>query len=162
VIGAQKQNRIRDFQILEDFAGGTAGVNITGMGKYQRFGLVGSLRRSEVFLAKLPEFARVGRVKGAGHMRSADQHQADPVKGLKPAFFRRALFAAPFLAGLLVMLAGLQDLQDAFPLDLFLEPLNGFLKRFVLSYIDLRHAFAYLSLWGWKSWGNGQLLYAFP
>jgi len=45
-------------------------------------------------------------------------------------------FTAPFFTRLFVMLTGLEDLQDPFALDLFLEALKGFLKRLVLTDIN--------------------------
>jgi len=47
-----------------------------------------------------------------------------------------ASFTAPFFAGLLVILAGLEELQDPFALEFLLQTLQGLLNRLIFSDID--------------------------
>lgn len=46
---------------------------------------------------------------------------------------------AAFFTRFLVMLPGPEDLEDSLALNLFLEPPQGFLKRFIFSHQDFRH-----------------------
>lgn len=46
------------------------------------------------------------------------------------------LLAASFFAGLLVVLAGLENLKDAFALDLLLELLQRLFERFIVSNLN--------------------------
>jgi len=54
----------------------------------------------------------------------------------RPAGLGHAGFTAPFFARLLVMLAGLENLENPFSLHLLLQALEGLFKRLVLANID--------------------------
>lgn len=65
--------------------------------------------------------------------------------------FGGTLLAASFFAGLLVMFTGLEDLEDAFALDLLLQALQGLFQRFIFANLNFGHAYLpYLILWIWK------------
>lgn len=58
------------------------------------------------------------------------------IEKLEFSLLGSTLLAASFFAGLLVMLAGLENLEDAFALDLFLELFQRFFERLIVCNLD--------------------------
>ena len=73
-------------------------------------------------------------------MGLSDQHSADPEILLEDlsffSAFRRALFTAPFLARLLVVLSCLENLEDPFALNFLFKLLQRFFQGLVLGDMD--------------------------
>ena len=89
--------------------------------------------------AKIANLVSVLGIETPGNVRGPDRHRRNPGLESELFCFGGAHLATALFAGLLVMLAGFEDLQNSFALNFLLETLQRFFERLIFSDLYFWH-----------------------